>query len=120
MVNLHKIKTLAKDKGWSLSFLCSKMGVAASYFTDVKNGRFNITSERLLQISGLLNTTPEYLTDKSDTKNPTTNSDGVGYVFGERDAEMLKLYEQLSPELQKVAREHLRLLLDSLDDKDNQ
>lgn len=120
MVNLDRIKKLAKDKGWSLSFVCSKMGVSAGYFTDVKNNKISVTQERLLQIANILDTTPEYLTNKTDIKNPTTNSDGVDYIMDIQTSEMITLYQRLSPELQKLAREQLRLLVNSLTDKDKQ
>ena len=68
MVNLNKIKILAKEKGWSLSFLCEKLGLAKSYFTDVKNGKTSIPQSRLEEIASLLNTSAGFLLDKTDEK----------------------------------------------------
>jgi len=34
MVNLNKIKELTKGKGWSMTFLCGKIGISYSYFSE--------------------------------------------------------------------------------------
>jgi transcriptional regulator with XRE-family HTH domain len=68
MVNLDKIKSLAKAKGWSLSYLCKQLGLASSYFTDVRNGKNTISDTRLEVIAELLDTTAEYLKGKTDIK----------------------------------------------------
>ena len=72
MVNLNKIKALCKEKGWNLSFLSKKLSLAPSYFTDVKNGKTNISESRLIVIADLLDTTVEYLKDETDIKEKSS------------------------------------------------
>jgi transcriptional regulator with XRE-family HTH domain len=76
MVNLDKIKSLAKAKGWSLSYLCKQLGLASSYFTDVRNGKNTISDTRLEVIAELLDTTAEYLKGKTDIKQKPTANNG--------------------------------------------
>lgn len=68
MLNIDKLKSLTKEKGWSLSYVCSKLNVSTSYFNDIRKGKAAISPERLQQISDILDTTPEYLTDQTDIK----------------------------------------------------
>lgn len=77
MVVLDRIKQLSKKKGWSLSFLASKLGLTASYFTDVKNGKTKISNDRLITIADILSTTPEYLKGETDIKEkPPVGNEG--------------------------------------------
>lgn len=75
MVVLDRIKELSKKKGWSLSFLASKLGLAASYFTDVKNGKTKISDDRLITVADILGTTPEYLKGETDVKEKPAEAD---------------------------------------------
>ena len=70
MVNIDKIKNLAKSQGIKLKFLCQNIGVVESYFGDVKAGRLKMTPDRLAIIADLLHTTPEYLMDETDDPAP--------------------------------------------------
>lgn len=72
MVNIDKIKALAKEKGVSITFLCQAIGQGAYYFNDVKRRNGNIPEDRLQIIADTLNTTVEYLTDKTDQKEKPT------------------------------------------------
>lgn len=68
MVNVDKIRELCAEKGMSLSFLCRKIGVTASYFSDVERKNLNVTPTRVEMVAELLGTTSEYLMDKTDVK----------------------------------------------------
>lgn len=68
MVNIDKIKALAKEKGVSITFLCQAIGQGAYYFNDVKRRNGSIPEDRLTVIADLLDTTTDYLTDKTDQK----------------------------------------------------
>jgi transcriptional regulator with XRE-family HTH domain len=68
MVNIDKIKALAKEKGVSITFLCQAIGQGAYYFNDVKRRNGSIPEDRLTVIADLLDTTIDYLTDKTDQK----------------------------------------------------
>lgn len=64
MINLERLRTLAKEKGLSLSYICSQIGVARIYFNDVERHNREIPPERMNKIADLLGTTPEYLRDE--------------------------------------------------------
>ena len=68
MVEIDRIKELAKEKGISLAFICSKLGLQRGYFVDVSHGRTSISEERLLIIADILDTTTDYLHGKTDKK----------------------------------------------------
>ena len=70
MINLEKIRSLAKSKGLSLSYICTQIGVARVYFIDVERYNRTIPDERLAKIAELLGTTPEYLRDETDDPSP--------------------------------------------------
>ena len=66
MVNIDKIKTLAKSQGIKLNYLAAQIGVPHTYFADIKNKNRDIPDSRLAVIAELLSTTTDYLRDKSD------------------------------------------------------
>lgn len=70
MVNVDKIKALAKLRHVTLSGLCSDMGEAPSYIDKVKKGLRRMDDNRISFIADKLGTTYEYLTDISDNPLP--------------------------------------------------
>lgn len=66
LVNIDKIKTLAKSQGIKLNYLAAQIGVPHTYFADIKNKNRDIPDSRLAVIAELLSTTTDYLRDKSD------------------------------------------------------
>ena len=69
MVNINKIRALAKENGRSMSYLISAIGLnARTYFNDIeKNGR-DIPDKYLIIIADILYTTPEYHRDETNIK----------------------------------------------------
>lgn len=74
MVNIDRIKELAKEKGIKIKFICSQLGLAETYLSNVKNGKDRMTDERLQKIADILDTTVEYLTGESDEKESSESS----------------------------------------------
>jgi len=74
LVNVDKIKALAKEKGISITFICAKVGQQRSYLNDVKQGKTSIPPDRLEIIADILNTTPAYLKDETDQKEKPVDS----------------------------------------------
>lgn len=70
MCNIDKIKTLAREKGVKIKYICSQLGLAETYLSNVKNGKDRMTQERLEQIAEILETTVAYLTDETDDPSP--------------------------------------------------
>lgn len=107
MVNLDKIKSLAKAKGWSLSYLCKQLGLASSYFTDVRNGKNSISDTRLEVIAELLDTTAEYLKGKTKTEVKDTPAD-----FGAKVREIVEFIQSDASEEDK--NEALRTIISKI------
>ena len=64
--NIDRIKSLAKERGIKIKYICSQLGLAETYLSNCKNGKDRMTDERLYKIAQLLGTTYEYLTDQTD------------------------------------------------------
>ncbi len=109
MVDLNRIKEVAKIKGWSMSFLCKKLDLSASYFTDVRNGKTVISDERTAIIADLLNTTPEYLKGETDIKEKPSGEEAEG--LSEEDRAIMELLNSLPENKKKRALRVLDLLL---------
>lgn len=75
-----RIRALAKEKGLSLSFICSKLGVAHVYFIDIDKSGRDIPEDKLNIIADLLNTTPEYLKGETDQKEKPASETKPDYL----------------------------------------
>lgn len=58
---VSRIRTISKEKGISMSFLCSKMGVARVYFNDVEKQNRTIPHDKLEIIADILNVSVDYI-----------------------------------------------------------
>lgn len=72
MATIERIKTLAQERGISLSFLCKKMNVARVYFNDIQKHGREIPPDKLQIIANCLNTTVPYLLGMTDQKEKPT------------------------------------------------
>ena len=76
MVEIDRIKLLAKENGVSLSFLCSKLEKQRGYLKDISLGRGTLSENQLEIIANALGTTPDYLHGKTDIKKAAPVSEG--------------------------------------------
>lgn len=88
MCEIGRIEETAKEKGLSLSFVSTQLGLRRTYLKDVKAGRSSITADRLAQIAEILGTTPEYLCGKTDIKEKPSLSEELT----DEEYEMLRLW----------------------------
>lgn len=70
MVNINKIKTLAKSKGITIAYICEQVGMGRGYLNDIARSNNTMPDERINKIAQTLNTTYDYLTDKTDDPSP--------------------------------------------------
>ena len=70
MVNINKIKELAKSKGISITYICEQFGTSRGYLNDVARGKNSMSEERIRKVAEILGTTYEYLTDQTDDPLP--------------------------------------------------
>lgn len=84
MVNIDRIKELAKERGIKLVYLIDKLGLTSrTYFNDVEKNQRDIPDERLAIIARELGTTVEYLRDETDVKTPEDNDDELNAYLEE-------------------------------------
>ena len=118
MVNIDKIKSLAKDQGIKIKFICSQLGLSETYLSNVKNGKDRMTEERLDKIADILHTTPEYLRDETEVKEkPSTNSEEVSVntvIMRSCDGSIIK--RRLSNEQVRALQTIIEQLPDTPDD----
>lgn len=69
-VNIDRVKDLSKAKGISMKYWCDNFGKQRSYLADVRSGKNKLEEYELLFIVGELDTTVEYLTDRTDDPAP--------------------------------------------------
>ena len=105
MVNIDRIKELAKEKGIKIKYICSQLGLAETYLSNVKNGKDRMTDERLQKIADILDTTVEYLTGESDEKE---SSVGITVSLTSEESALIESYRN-SPE---NVRKAVKALLD--------
>ena len=70
MVNIDKIKTLAKSKGISISFICEQFGAGRGYLNDIARGKNTMSDDRIHKVARMLDTTYDYLVDLTDDPDP--------------------------------------------------
>lgn len=68
MVNVTKIRQLAKEKGITLTHLCSLCGKPRWWINDISNKHLDMPEDKLQIIANALGTTTDYLRDKSEQK----------------------------------------------------
>lgn len=109
MVNIDKIKSLARERGIKIKYLCSELGLSETYLSNVKNGRDRMTDRRLETIAQMLNTTVEYLRDETDVKErpPKNFTPNKVTLFGDDGV----IAER---ELSREQRDMLKMLIDLL------
>ena len=95
---LQRIKEMARNKGWSMSFVASQLGLSSAYFTDVKNGKAKILPDRLDEIAKILETTPEYLNGLTDNPSPRPSADPPTHTIVIPARNGKTMYRQLTPE----------------------
>ncbi len=70
MVNVNKIRALAKEKGVKVGYICNSVGMGDTYLADVARGKNTMSEERVLKIAEILGTSFEYLMDVTDDPKP--------------------------------------------------
>lgn len=79
---IERIIQLARDKGISNAFICSKLGVNRTWLNAAKRDNLNISDDRLAVIADTLGTSVAYLKCEIDDSSPEkqkspSNKDGL-------------------------------------------
>lgn len=108
MLNLAKTISLAKEKGLSNTFLAKKLGKSASLFVDWRKGKSKPSENDIVTLAELLNTTVDYLTDKTEQINKPSSEEKSLSV---EDKEALKRFRLLDENGQRLALAQLDTML---------
>ncbi len=111
MVNIDKIKSLAKERGIKLGYLTSQLGLTHTYFADVKKNGKDIPDDRLDIIADILDTTCDYLRDKSDVKQRSPED------IPEDEKRLRELLSQMSEEQLQTALKIISAIAEEKNDK---
>lgn len=112
MVNIDKIKKLAKQKGIKISFLCQAIGKAHTFLSDSQRGKTTITDNHIAVIASILRTTPEYLRDETDDPAPEQKEKAAVEIDSGLQ-EVYDIFSALNPENRAKLLELSRLYLDA-------
>ena len=85
MVNIARVRAIAKEKGIKIGYICDQLGMKNSYLADVANGKNSMSDERITKIAEILGTTHAYLTDQTDDPAPV-----IGEPIPKSDLEKLQ------------------------------
>ena len=114
MVNIYKVETLIKEKGWSNSYFCSLLGKNSGWIKDWKRNRGLPDENTLQSIADKLGTTVEYLTDKSEQKEkPPANAESLSDI----ENEILEIYHNLPADKKQAFITVARSLKSNPEDK---
>ena len=100
MFRYDRMNALAQEKGIKKAHICRKLGKPVYYLRDVERNRSDIQGESLQIMADILGTTPEYLSGKTDEKEPPApkNEDG----FEKRAYALIQSASRLSAERQAL------------------
>lgn len=99
MVNINKIKELAKSKGIKIGFICSELGFTNTYLNDIEKGKSKkIHPDTIHKIARILGTTYDYLTDLTDDPDPNYAAKNAESPDERLIHKFITLVPQLSPE----------------------
>lgn len=117
MANITKIEALIKEKGWSNSYFCSLLNKNRGWIRDWKRG-VGLPDENTLQtIADKLDTTVDYLTDKTEQKNKPTDNNVSELRPGTQEA--IDIIQSLPDDLRDAALATLRNLAEIANKKQN-
>ena len=75
MLNLTRVKSKAKLKGYSLVDLSLMLGRQRSYLYDIQNKGLKIPQQTLEKLAEILDTTPDYLEGETDSPDIVRNTE---------------------------------------------
>ena len=114
MVNIHKIESLIKDKGWSNTYFCTLFDKNKGWIRDWKRNRGLPDENTLQSIADKLGTTVDYLTDKSEQKEkPPANAESLSDI----ENEILEIYHNLPADKKQAFITVARSLKSNPEDK---
>jgi transcriptional regulator with XRE-family HTH domain len=87
------MEELIKSKGWSNTYFCKQMGHSKAWISDMKRGVGSPDENTLKVIADKLDTTVDYLTDKTEQKNKPSSEEES---FSQNKKELMALFDTMS------------------------
>jgi transcriptional regulator with XRE-family HTH domain len=97
-----RFEELRSSKGVTKKFIADKLGRLPAICQDWKYGKSSPNADQLKIIAEILDTTPEYLTGKSDQKEKPVEPDELDIAFGE-------IWETFSEDQKKATIEFMKM-----------
>jgi transcriptional regulator with XRE-family HTH domain len=69
MLNISKIESLIKERGWTKTYFCGLFGHSRTWIDDWKRGKGIPKETTLVEVANALGTTFGYITDQTEQKN---------------------------------------------------
>ena len=98
MCTIDKIFELSKEKGISISFICSKLGKGRGYLHDVRKGKSSLAPEFVRTIADILGVSADYLLGREKKKEAVLSDD----PNEKKKDEIRRLFDQMTPEQQEA------------------
>jgi transcriptional regulator with XRE-family HTH domain len=122
MVNVDKIKTLAKQQGLKIGYICDQLGMKDTYLADVARGKNSMSEERVYKTAQILGTSFEYLMDITDDPDPNfliklseSIEERIVSEVMDKLAEMPEEQKSTLEKLLKLPADEFSRVLDALD-----
>ena len=122
MVNVDKIKTLAKQQGLKIGYICDQLGMKDTYLADVARGKNSMSEERVYKTAQILGTSFEYLMDITDDPDPNfliklseSIEERIVSEVMNKLAEMPEEHKSTLEKLLKLPDDEFSRVLDALD-----
>lgn len=111
LLDFNRFKELCKGNGLSGAYIANKLGKKRSFFTDLKNGKFQLAQADLEIIAAVLHTTPAYLLGETDDPSEGIKKEPAGLEadgLSDEDRELIEAFRAASPEKRRAILELLK------------
>lgn len=112
MFNIDKMDVLLKEQGISQAFICRALNKRRYFLRDLRAGRTSIKPHEIEIIADALNTTVDYLTDKTETKEKPAE---IGRLIADIENSYMLLNEENRKKVDERIAEYISLLLQNQD-----
>lgn len=109
MVNISKIRTIAKEKGLKIGKICESLGVNHTYLSNVEHGKNTMSEERVFKIAEILGTSFEYLMDMTDDPNPNFLLNTAGTLQDKIQNEVITKLDGMTDDQRKLLERVLKM-----------
>ncbi|PKM62327.1 MAG: hypothetical protein CVU97_05895 [Firmicutes bacterium HGW-Firmicutes-21] len=113
MDTIDKIFMLIEEKGLTATQVSKEAGLTTGLLTQWKQRKQKPSTEAIVKLATYFNVSTDYLLGKSDQKEMLTTLTG-----DELDAEIIRLYSELPPNLQEQVLQYARFLASDKDSED--